>query len=313
MKTVGIVGGSGFIGSFVTQKFLREHYKVRVSATDISKQEKYQHLRGLENAANLEIVPVNVLDKTSLQSFVNGCDIVVHCGTPFQLATEDAQRDMFDPTVKGTEHFLEAAGQAAGLTKVVFVASVAAYNTNFPMPVPGRAPEHVYTDADAPFHSGESNPYAQAKYFADQAVRRYVESHPSLSFEIVSVNPTLVAGPALSARQDSTSQGFQFLVKNRMAPDDFFAMLWDTDMEWAVVDVLDVADAVYKAATTPGLHGRSYLLSADSWKMSDINRLLNNQSPVGAPRVIYSPAAATRDLGITFKSGSVPFGRFGAS
>ena len=59
MKTVGIVGGSGFIGSFVTQKFLREHYKVRVSATDISKQEKYQHLRGLENAANLEIVPVN--------------------------------------------------------------------------------------------------------------------------------------------------------------------------------------------------------------------------------------------------------------
>ena len=310
MKTVGIVGGSGFIGSFVTQKFLREHYKVRVSATDISKQEKYQHLRGLENAANLEIVPVNVLDRASLQSFINGCDIVVHCGTPFQLALEDVQRDMFEPTVKGTEQFLEVAGQARGLSKVVFVGSVAAHNTNFPMGVPDRAPDHVYTEAEAPFHSSESIPYAQAKYFADQAVRRYVESHPELAFEIVTVSPTLVVGPALSARQDSTSQGFQFVAKNKMAPDDFFAMLWDTDMEWAVVDVLDVADAVFKAATTPGVHGKSYLLSADSWKMSDLNRLLNDQSPAGAPRVTYSAAAATSDLGVTFQSGRVPLGRF---
>jgi dihydroflavonol-4-reductase len=311
MKTVGIVGGSGFIGSFVTRKFLREHYRVRVSATDISKPEKYEHLRGLENAGNLEIVPVNVLEKAGLLSFMNGCDIVVHCGTPFQLALDDPQRDMYEPTVKGTEHFLEAAGQVTALTKVVIVASVAAYNTNFPMPVPDRPSDHLYTEADAPFHSAESIPYAQAKFFADQAVRHFVESHPRPSFEVVSICPTLVAGPALSARQDSTSQGFQFVAKNKMAPDGFFAMLWETDMEWAVVDVLDVAEAVFKAATTPGLHGRSYLLSADTWKMSDINRLLNNQSPVHAPRVTYSGAAATRDLGVTFNSGRVPLGRFG--
>jgi len=313
MKTAGIIGGSGFIGSFVTRKFLQENYAVRISATDISKPEKYQHLRGLEHAEHLEVVPVNVLEKASLQSFINGCEIVVHCGTPFQLALEDAQRDMFDPTVKGTEQFLDVAGQAAGLKKVVFVASVAAHNTNFPMPVPGRAPGHVYTEADAPFHSGESIPYAQAKYFADQAVRRYVESHPKAPFDVVTVSPTLVVGPALSSRQDSTSQGFQFLARNRMAPDDFFAMLWETDMEWAVVDVLDVADAVFKAATKTGLHGKSYLLSADSWKMSDINRILNNQPPLDTPRVAYSAAAATRDLGVTFNSGTVPLGRFANS
>lgn len=62
MNTVGTVGGSGFIGSYVTRKFLQEGY-------------------------------------------------VVHCGTPFQLALADPQRDMYEPTVKGTEHFLEAAGQ----------------------------------------------------------------------------------------------------------------------------------------------------------------------------------------------------------
>ena len=44
--------------------------------------------------------------------------------------------------------------------------------------------------------------------------------------------------------------------------------------------------------------------------MSDINRILNNQPPLDTPRVAYSAAAATRDLGVTFNSGTVPLGRF---
>jgi dihydroflavonol-4-reductase len=58
MKTVGIIGGSGFIGSYNTQKFLNEGYKLKVSTTDISKKEKYEHLlkistcRKLRNRSN---------------------------------------------------------------------------------------------------------------------------------------------------------------------------------------------------------------------------------------------------------------------
>jgi len=37
MKKVGIIGGSGFIGSFNTKIFLEDVYGVSVSATDISK------------------------------------------------------------------------------------------------------------------------------------------------------------------------------------------------------------------------------------------------------------------------------------
>jgi|GEM_PF-1870221 len=83
MKTVGIIGGSGFIGSYTTKKFLQEGFKVRVSTTDISKPEKYGHLKSLPNAENLEIIPLNVVNKDQLKEFVNGCDIVVHGGTPF--------------------------------------------------------------------------------------------------------------------------------------------------------------------------------------------------------------------------------------
>jgi len=36
MQTVGIIGGAGFIGSYVTKGFLENGFRVKVSATDIS-------------------------------------------------------------------------------------------------------------------------------------------------------------------------------------------------------------------------------------------------------------------------------------
>ena len=55
MQTIGIIGGSGFIGSYITKIFLEENYKVKVSTTDISNKNKYEHLQTLTNADNLEI------------------------------------------------------------------------------------------------------------------------------------------------------------------------------------------------------------------------------------------------------------------
>jgi saccharopine dehydrogenase-like NADP-dependent oxidoreductase len=100
MKTVGIIGGSGFIGSYNTQKFLQEGYKVKVSSTDIFNKEKYQHLLGLEHAENLEVVQLNVENKPELSGFLQGCNIVIHGGTPFQLDVKDVKAELFDPTIK---------------------------------------------------------------------------------------------------------------------------------------------------------------------------------------------------------------------
>ena len=106
MQTVGIIGGAGFIGSYVTKQFLENGYRVKVSATDISNKEKYAHLSGLPNAANMELAPLDVQNLDQLKAFAAGCDILVHGGTPFQLEVEDVQRDLFAPTIQGTENFL---------------------------------------------------------------------------------------------------------------------------------------------------------------------------------------------------------------
>lgn len=221
MKTAGIIGGSGFIGSYVTKKFLVEGYAVKVSATDLAKPEKYQHLRQLPNAENLTITELDVTSEAALTDFVRDCDIVIHSGTPFQLGGDDPQKDVFEPTVRGTENFLNVVSQTPSVQKVVFVASVGALNTAYPMPVPNRPADYVYTEADEPYLDPEAIPYAQAKYYADQAVRKFVATHPDPGFEIVSVSPSGVMGKPMLARDDSTSVGLQYLIKNKIAPNPF--------------------------------------------------------------------------------------------
>ncbi|PQJ81472.1 NAD-dependent epimerase/dehydratase family protein [Polaribacter glomeratus] len=302
MKTVGIIGGSGFIGSYVTKNFLEQGFKVKVSSTDITKGEKYAHLKELTNAQNLSIIPLNVENKKQLENFVSDCDIVVHGGTPFQLDFVDAKTELFDPTIKGTENFLAVINSTPSVKKAVLIASVAAYNTNFPLPAGNKSSSDIFSEKDTPFMSEESHPYAQAKFIANTTVNDFIKNHPNLDVEITTVSPVGVFGKSMSQRQDSTSTGLQYLIKNNIAPNPFVQMLFDTDAEMAMVNVKDVAKGIYNAATKKGLHGKNYLLSSESYPISDISLMLNKKEPQHAAKVIYQNGLAERELDLPFVS-----------
>ena len=300
MKTVGIIGGSGFIGSYITKIFLEENYKVKVSSTDISNKGKYEHLQAFSNVENLEICAMDVLDIPSVEAFVKGCDIIVHAGTPFMLDVKDPQKELFEPTVNGTQNFLQVIAKTEGIKKVVLIASVAAWNTSFPLAPASYSSDHIFSEKDTPYIGEEDHPYTQAKYYADQAVRKFITDYPEIKFEISSVSPVLVIGNSLSQRQDSTSMGMQYLFKNKIAPNPFIEMMYANDVMFAMVDVRDVAESVFQAATRTGLHGKNYLLTSESYRISDISLMLNNQPPVADAATVYDNALAKNDLGVAF-------------
>jgi hypothetical protein len=302
MKKVGIIGGSGFIGSHITKRFLDNGFEVKVSATDISRQDKYEHLMELNHSDHLYISELNVEDKSGLREFVKDCDIVIHGGTPFQLEFRDAQTELFNPTINGTTNFLQVISEIPTIEKVVLIASVAAWNTNFPLPAEGKTMSDTFCETDTPFLSDESHPYAQAKFIANQTVNEYIIDNPNLEFEITSVSPVMVMGKSLSNREDSTSTGLQFLFKNKIAPNLFIQKFYDEDVDFAIVNVKDVAEGVYKAATLSGLHGKNYLLSSESYPVSDVSLMLNHQNPKHAAKVIYQNQLAKSELGLPFQS-----------
>jgi hypothetical protein len=301
MKKAGIIGGSGFIGSHITKTFLNNGFEVKVSATDITNENKYKHLMELDHSDHLYISELNVENKSVLREFVKDCDIVIHGGTPFQLDVKDPQTELFDPTIKGTENFLEVVNDIPSIEKVVFIASVAAYNTNFPLPPDGKSKLDTISEKDTPFMSKESHPYAQGKFIANETVNAFIKTHPNLDFEIVSVSPVAVFGKSLSNREDSTSTGLQFLLKNKIAPNPFVQMLLDTDADFAIVNVKDVAKAVFKAATIDGLHSKNFLITSETYSVSDVTLMLNDQLPKNKPKIIYQNHMATSQLGLTFQ------------
>jgi len=301
MQTAGIIGGSGFIGSYITKIFLEENYKVKVSTTDINNKSKYEHLLLLNNAqANLEIFSLDVRDKKALEHFINGCDIVVHGGSPFLLDVKDPQKELLEPTVMGTRNFLEVIEKNKRLKKVVFVSSVGAWNTSFPLHPATYPSDHIFSENDTPYMNEQDGPYGKAKFLADQKVRKFINENPDLSFEITSVSPTMVIGNSLSARTDSTSVGMQYLIKNKITPNPFMEMLFANDVAFSMVDVRDVAEAVYQAAITKGTHGKNYLIANESYKVSDISRMLNKEKPLNEAMIVYDSSLAKKDLGIAF-------------
>lgn len=78
--------------------------------------------------------------------------------------------------------------------------------------------------------------------------------------------------------------------------------LYDTNAEFAIVDVEDVAEAIFKAATISGLHGKNYLLSSETYPVSDMSLMLNHKEPINKPSVIYQNRLAMQDLDIKFKA-----------
>lgn len=302
MQTAGIIGGSGFIGSYITKIFLEEGYKVKVSSTDIQNKSKYEHLFSLENAGNLEVISLDVRNKETLIPFVKDCEILIHAGTPFQLDVEDPQKELFEPTVQGTRNFLEGLKKVKGLKKVVIIASVAAWNTSFPLNPASYPADHVFTEQDTPFLNNKDHPYGQAKFLADQEVRKFIKGNPDLTFEITSLSPTWVVGNPLSNRNDSTSGEMQSLIKSRIVANPFLEMLFATDTLFSMVDVRDVAEAAFQAATTYGIHGKNYLIAHESYSVSDISLMLNNHPPMHKPKIVYDSSLAKKELGIAFIS-----------
>ena len=87
-------------------------------------------------------------------------------------------------------------------------------------------------------------------------------------------------------------------------------MFYDLDVNWALVDVADVAESVYKAATLPNLHGKNYLITSESYRVSDISLMLNGKEPAGQPITVYSNALAKSDLGMQFKPARAPLNQY---
>lgn len=253
-KTVLITGGTGYIGAWTVKYALEKGYNVRLSVRDKKQTAKYEFLQKIaeKSAGNLEIFEANLLQKGSFDAAAEGADWIFHLASPFTLRFKDAQKDLVDPALLGTENVLNAASASSTVEQVVLTSSVAAVcGDNADMKTLGveELDESHFNFSSSVHHQ----PYPYSKVAAEKKAWEIHDAQNKWKLKVI--NPSFVMGPSLSA--NSNSESLQFMK-------DFISgkfLMGAPDLFFGFVDVRDVAMAHIMAAENNEFKGRCILVA----------------------------------------------------
>lgn len=267
-KPVLVTGGAGFIASWIVRYLLEDGRKVRASVRSLKKADRIQHLLDLsaKHPGKLELFEADLLQPGSFDPAMADCALVIHAASPFFIAgIKDPQKDLIEPAVEGTRNVLQAASRADGVRRVVLTSSVAAIMGDgadaATLPAMTVTEEQWNTSS-----SLKHQPYSYSKTQAEREAWRIAEGQKQ--WQLVVINPSFVLGPALSARDDSTSVNFiRAMIDGTYRPGA-------PDLTMGIVDVRDVARAHILAGFGEGVQGR-HILAAETMPMAAVARTLD--------------------------------------
>jgi len=304
MQTERVIGGSGFFGINIANSFLEENYKVKTSSNYRNNKSKYDHLRINAKEGNPEYCAFDVRDRAMLKLFTKGCQILVHAGTPFTLDIKDLQNEFFEQTIKDTRNGMGVISDSELLQKVILITSISVWNTSFHLIPSAYIANYVFTRLDKPYINEQDHSYAQSKFLAEQEVIGFINDCAVLRFEIVTISSTRVAGNSLSERTDSISAGLQHLLKNIIIENPFVEMLFKTDNKFSMIDVREVVKAVFQASTIYRIHGTSYLITSEGYRVSHISMMRDGKPDLHKWVIACNSSLTKHDLGIAFIAAS---------
>jgi nucleoside-diphosphate-sugar epimerase len=251
-KIVLVTGASGYIGSWVVKYLLEKGYTVRATVRDKSKTNKYQHLIDIaeKESRKIEIWEADLVKEGSFDEAAKGADAIIHVASPFTLRYKDAQRDLIEPAIKGTQNALNAATKSGSVKRVVLTSSVAAvHGDNIDMKEQGL---NEFTEDQFNTSSSASHqPYSFSKVSAEKEAWRIAREQNQ--WKLVVINPSFVMGPSLANTSDSESINF---MRDMLKGKFFFGA---PDLTFGFVDVRDVALAHVLALENEQAEGRHIL------------------------------------------------------
>ncbi len=253
-KSCLVTGGSGFIGSHLTEQLIRAGARVRVL---VRKTSRISHLASL----SVEKSVGDILDIPSLQKAMEGVNYLFHVAGLVAFGPKDASL-LRKINVQGVRNALGVA-QDLRIKRVILTSSVASIGGSL-----DKTPrdENSSWDPEAP-HSA----YSCSKHDGEmEAMKFYREGLP-----LVVVNPSFVIG----SPDDGPSVGGKVILSYLKGKIKAYL-----SMGLNLVDVKDVARGHILAAIK-GRIGERYILANENKMLIEFLRLLEKASGVKAPRI----------------------------
>ncbi len=282
-QTILLTGVSGFIAKHVALALLQAGFTVRGTVRRMDRGEEVRRALAphLDPAAldRLSFVQADLDADAGWAAAMPGVDTLVHTASPFPLAQPKNADELIRPAVDGTLRALRAA-HAAGVKRVVLTSSAIAI---VPPETSGTYDESHWADPDAPSASA----YAKSKILAERAAWDFASKN---GLSLTTINPGLVLGAPLDGTFGSSVALIQRILKGQ---DPMLPMI-----DFAVVDVIDVAAMHLAAVQRPQTGGKRYAAVAGSLMMVDIGRMLKAQHPTRWIPTRAAPAILLRVLAL---------------
>lgn len=181
---VFISGGTGFIGSALTQSLIHEGHSVTLLVRNPDKSE-------LQLNDNLKVVKGDILDKTAVEEGMTGCDWVFHLAShthPWYKKPEE----VISIIETGTANIFESALKR-GVKRVVFTSTggTMGYSRNDQIIDETTNPEPDFITL-----------YERCKSMAERTALSFCKN----GLEIITVNPTRVYGPGILSKSNSITR-----------------------------------------------------------------------------------------------------------
>lgn len=225
ISTVLVTGASGFIGSHLVRRCLRENYRVRALVR------KGNAAGSLLRAQGAEVIDGDIRDAAAVSRAVDGCAYVFHAAA----VTSDwgKLQDFIDINVGGTRNVAEAA-LTYGVKRFVHLSSFESF-------------DHIKNeriDEQTPYYL-RNQPYPDTKIAANRLVREYAAKGLDTSI----VYPVWVYGPGdrtlFPLIADAIRNGLIFY--------------WAQNARMSLVYIDNLIDLLLLAATHPTASGEEFL------------------------------------------------------
>lgn len=266
-----VTGGTGFIGASIIRRLLLEGINVRALVRPDADR---RNLAGLD----IEIREGDLLDRSSLEKGLAGCNLVFHAAADYRLWTRDPAA-MYSTNVSGTRNILAAALKER-VSRVVYTSSVGTLG-NPGNGVPGRE------DTPVTLNDMVGN-YKKSKFMAERVAESFVQE----GLPLVIVNPSTPVGP-FDIKPTPTGKIIVDFMNGKMP-----AYL-DTGLN--LIDVDECARGHLLAARS-GRVGEKYILGGENLTLRDLFTILAEITGVTPPRfrLPYRPVLMAAYLNAAF-------------
>ncbi|HQG76678.1 MAG TPA: NAD-dependent epimerase/dehydratase family protein [Bacteroidales bacterium] len=262
-----LTGGSGFIGSRLTERLINEDHGVTLLLRDPGKDLWFDRNK-------VRIVTGDIFDTGILAKEMKGCEVVFHLAAYTKPWSKDPELP-YRVNVTGTINVLSAAIEA-GVKRVVMTSSCGTFGYSYNGSVVNEltVPENPLCTV-----------YERTKAEAEQKALGFC----SRGIDVIIVNPSRLYGPGVLTSGNSLTRIIRGYVRGtwRIIPGKGTAV-----GNYVFID--DVVDGHIKAAIR-GVTGEKYILGGENLSFSALFKIIGEESG-RKRRMIRFPLAAIRDI-----------------